>query len=360
MKTYFCKGYVKKKYPIYYSEDESFADLFSLIPPVQKKFVVIDKAIIKLFPQFVKKLQKESFLLFPIEATEDNKTFEGLQKLCTKIFSLKPSRDDIIISIGGGLVMNLGGLTSSLVMRGLKFYYVPTTLTGQIDACMGSKQAVNFMGAKNWIGMFNDPEFCYINPLFLLKTPERELNSQAIEGVKLCLATNKKLFYEIFDNLQSFHLQSFSNLSQFVEKMIQVKLPIVKIDLLEENYGMSMLYGHTVGHAIEMIGTNISHGEGVGLGMLVAAHISVLIGLANENLITTHEQILKRLNIIYKIPKDIKIADIIHLLDYNKKNYNGEIHFLLLKNIGEMAHKGSEYFTIVPKEIVEKAIQNCY
>jgi 3-dehydroquinate synthase len=66
--------------------------------------------------------------------------------------------------------MNLGGLAASLIMRGIRFYYVPTTLTGQIDASMGSKQAINFKGAKNWLGMFNDPEFCYVNPLFLKTT----------------------------------------------------------------------------------------------------------------------------------------------------------------------------------------------
>lgn len=361
MRKLFCEGNIKENYPIYISDDKTFEDLLSLLPSGAKRFVVIDKKVRDLFPDFANLLKNENTFLFPIVATEDNKTFEGLEKLCKEIFALKPSRDDVVIAIGGGLVMNLGGLTASLVMRGIKFYYVPTTLTGQIDACLGSKQAVNFMGAKNWIGMYNDPEFCYVNAHFLRTTPKREMNSQAIEGIKLCLATNKNLFFETFETLHSFPLQSFEQLSMFTERMIEAKIPVVEKDLLEENYGMSMLYGHTVGHAIEMLDhEHISHGEAVGLGMLVAAKISHLLGLADKNLVTMHEEILSRLHLRTKIPSNIFLSAIEEMLQYNKKNYNGEIRFVLLRDIGEMAEQNGNYYTIVPKDIVVKAIQDCY
>lgn len=361
MRKLLCKGNLKESYPIYISNDKIFEDLIPLLPSGTKKFIIIDKKVMDLFPDFANLLNKENTFLFPIVATEDNKTFEGLKKLCKAIFALKPSRDDIVIAIGGGLVINLGGLTASLIMRGLRFYYVPTTLTGQIDACLGSKQAVNFMGAKNWIGMYNDPEFCYVNSHFLKTTSKREMNSQAIEGIKLCLSTNKNLFDETLNTLYNFHLQSSEQLSIFIERMIKAKILVVEKDLLEENYGMSMLYGHTVGHAIEMLDhEHISHGEAVGLGMLVAAKIACLLGLADKNLITIHEKILLLLELPTKIPKSASLSAIEEMLYYNKKNYKGEIRFVLLRNVGEMIEQKGNYFTIVPKEIIIKATNDCY
>lgn len=361
MKKLFCRGTIKEKYPIYISEDKTFKDLISLLPAEAKKFIIIDKKVIDLFPDLTDLLKGENVFLFPIVANEDNKTLGGLENLCREIFVLKPSRDDIVIVIGGGLVMNLGGLTASLIMRGIRFYYVPTTLTGQIDASLGSKQAVNFMGAKNWIGIYNDPEFCYVNAHFLRTIPKWEMNSQAVEGIKLCLATNKNLFFEIFETIHNFPLQTFEQLSTFTETMIEAKIPVVEKDLLEENYGMSMLYGHTVGHAIEMLDhEHISHGEAVGLGMLVAAKISHLLGFADKNLVTIHEEILSRLHLPTKIPRNIFLSAIEEMLLYNKRNYNGEIRFVLLRDIGEMVEQNGDYYTIVPKDFMVKAIQDCY
>jgi 3-dehydroquinate synthase len=321
MKTLYCKGIIKSNYPIYISDKENFEDLVPLLPMTGKKFIVVDQAVISLFPDFMKIFELEDSYIFPINASEDVKTFDKLRELASEIHELKPSRDDSIIAIGGGLVLNLGGMTASLIMRGMPFYYVPTTLTAQIDASLGSKQAVNFKGAKNWMGMYNDPEFCYVNPHFLSTSTKKEINSQAIEGFKLCLATNKELYLQFANNLQHFNSLTYEELHHFVEKMIEAKLPVVEKDLLEENYGMSMLYGHTVGHAIEMLDhTNITHGEAVGLGMLVAAKISNLLGLADDKLITTHNDLLISLDLPNKIPSYISPTSIIELLDYNKKN----------------------------------------
>ncbi len=361
MNTLYCKGYIKPSYLVHISDDKAFSDLLSLLPDTQKRLVVIDEKILRLFPELLSSLEDERTYVLPITATEDNKSLSGLEDLLAKIFAIKPSRDDILIAIGGGLVMNLGGLTASLIMRGIRFYYVPTTLTGQIDASMGSKQAVNFMGAKNWIGMFNDPEFCYINPTFLNTTSRREFNSQAIEGVKLCLATDKSLFLDIYKDLTDPSQATPQKQISFITKMIEAKIAVVEKDLTEENYGMSMLYGHTIGHAIEMLDhKQINHGEGVGLGMLAAARISYMMGLATEDLITIHKEVLNRLGLPDKIPRHISPSSIVQKLAHNKKNYRGKTHFVLLRGVGEMAKSENNYFTVVPDEIITAAIEKGY
>lgn len=361
MNTLYCKGYIKPNYPVHVSNDATFSDLLTLLPITQKRFVILDEKIIELFPKLVSQLRDSGAYIFPISANEKNKSLYGLEELFTKIFELKPSRDDTIVAIGGGMVMNLGGLAASLVMRGVRFYYVPTTLTGQIDASLGSKQAINFMSAKNWIGMFNDPEFCYMNPTFLHTTTRREFNSQAIEGIKLCLATNKDLFETTLDDLNNLHEADSERLGSFITKMIEAKIDVVEKDLTEENYGMSMLYGHTIGHAIEMIDPgHINHGEGVGLGMLAAARISHMLGIASKELVTMHEEILEKLNLPSKIPTHIIASDITAKLAHNKKNYASEIRFVLLKSAGVMAKNDDNYFTTVPHDIIEIAIREGY
>jgi 3-dehydroquinate synthase len=263
--------------------------------------------------------------------------------------------------MGGGLVTNLGGLAASLTMRGIRFYYVPTTLTGQIDASMGSKQAVNYRGAKNWLGIFNDPELCYINPHFLSTISRYEFNSQAIEGLKLCLATDKALFFEVSEDLEDLYHATIEDRFTFLEKMIMAKLAVLREDLTEENYGMCMLYGHTIGHAVEMLDhENISHGEGVGLGMLTAARLSYMLGIADRSLVEVHRELLSKLGLPTKIPSYLTSASIIGKLSHNKKNYEGKSHFVLLKGIGQMSARNGSYHTVISHDLVSAALEQGY
>ena len=143
--------------------------------------------------------------------------------------------------------------------------------------------------------------------------------------------------------------------------MVRVKLPIVKEDKTEENYGMSLLYGHTIGHAVEMLDhETISHGEGVGLGMLAAARISRMLGLCDDSLVDEHIRILEDLELPTRIPGHIAPDDVYAKLAHNKKNYAGEVRFVLLSDVGKMASDAGNYFRTVPREIIMQAIQEGY
>lgn len=361
MKKLYCKGFSREKYPIYFSSDDTFVDIFPKLPNPQKLFIIIDENIVGSFPELVILLKEVTPYIYPIKADEKNKTFSKLESLAKEIFSHKPSRDDAVLAVGGGLVLNLAGLTASLVMRGIPFYYVPTTLTAQIDASIGSKLAVNFMGAKNWIGMYNDPEWCYINANFLDAIPKDEIASQMIEGVKLLLATDEKIFINLFAKLDGFSKITLPHLSILIEELVRAKIKVLDKDLREENYGMSMLYGHTIGHALEMLSSKrMSHGVAVGIGMLAAAEISFSLGLCNQSLIVVHREILKRLKIPSKIPKSITAKSIIDQLNYNKKNYKGEIYFVLLEDVGKMSKFRKKYIRPVEREIILEALDKLY
>lgn len=362
MRTLLCKGVIKNNYPLYISKSKNISEFFSFLPYSKKRFIIYDRIIEKNFNSILAKFSTKGDYLFPVIAKEKNKSFENLRNLLRKIFTLKPSRDDYFVMIGGGLILNFGGLAASLTMRGMNFYYIPTTLTAQIDASFGSKQAVNFYDAKNWIGIFNDPEFCYINPNFLYFINERELKSQWIEGIKLCLALDKKLFNLVYLNLDNFFLNRKKILNLLLEEMIKLKIKMIDVDLKEEGIGMSMLYGHTIGHAIEMLSKGVlNHGESVGLGMVCAAKISYKLGIASENLVTIHQNILEKLKLPTKIPSFINPKKIIKHLCYNKKNYGDNVRFFLLKNVGEPYNPPTgKYYHYVPNKLLSQIVKSCF
>jgi 3-dehydroquinate synthase len=360
MDILYCKGYIKKRYPIYISEITEFSDLFSLLPEKPRKFVIIDAAVRSNFTHLAESLATSPDYIISIEASEENKSFESLEAVLQKLFTLKPDKSDVVTVVGGGVLLNLGGLAASLVTRGLRFYYVPTTLTAQIDVCMGSKQAVNFNGAKNWIGVFNDPEFCYINARFTDTQTEADIRSQSIEGIKLCLASNKKQFEASMADIENISTSTMHR-SNFITNMIKAKIEVVAEDLLEKQHGVSMLYGHTVGHAIEMLAPQeVNHGIGVGIGMLVAARISRALGLANEDLVAVHLGVLQKLGLPTTIPATLKPEAILKQLHYDKKNFNGKTPFVLLKQVGEMAKNGEGYLIPVEEQQILKALKESY
>lgn len=144
--------------------------------------------------------------------------------------------------------------------------------------------------------------------------------------------------------------------------MILLKIKIIKKDIREENEGMSLLYGHTVGHAIEMLSEGrLNHGESVGIGMVCEAKISNNLGFCKDNLVDLHKKILINLGLKTKIPQYIRPEKILQKMKHNKKNYCSIPRFILLKSIGIMAkNKDNKYFHEISEEIIEKGIKECY
>jgi 3-dehydroquinate synthetase len=125
--------------------------------------------------------------------------------------------------------------------------------------------------------------------------------------------------------------------------------------------GLCNVYGHTLGHAIEMSSNQrISHCEAVGIGMLLASQIAFHLGLCKQDTVNAIEKLLDKLDIIKKIPNWILVEDIEKYLKHDKKLYRGEIPFVLLKKIGAVAKNNGEYYHIVPEELINQVIMNNY
>ena len=265
-----------------------------------------------------------------LETGERIKSFETVQFIISKLIEYKTDRNSIIIGIGGGTICDLTGFVASILMRGISFGFVPTTLLAQVDAAIGGKNAINYNNFKNLIGTINQPEFIICNSMFLQSLPPTLLKSGMGEIIKYSLISNLGIFDDLsnnYKNLQFFDEKIFVDI---IKKCIEFKISIIEQDVLDKNIRHLLNFGHTFAHCFELI-DKIPHGIAVVKGMLVAIDLSVKKGILNQK---TSNKIKKLfLNLGFDI--NYKIYDKhLNLLFADKKKNTEFIDFVYLKNIG--------------------------
>lgn len=229
-------------------------------------FIFTDENVYNLYR---KKFWKAPVYVMP--AGEEHKTPETLFELLKEMAKAGLHRKDTIVCIGGGVVGDIGGLASALYMRGINCVQVPTTLLAQVDSSVGGKTAVDFEGVKNLVGVFKQPSRVLVDPEFLKTLPERELRCGLGEIIK-----HSTLNGALFDRLVANRMKLFD--LEFLEKIvpdnIAIKAGIVQQDPREAGLRKFLNVGHTTGHAFELMGGDLSHGEYVLLGLLYEIEIA--------------------------------------------------------------------------------------
>ena len=205
---------------------------------------------------------KEAYIKV-VPCGEGSKSLQTAEEILTKMLRHQFSRKDCVVAVGGGVVGDLGGFVSSIYMRGVDFYNVPTTVLSQVDSSIGGKTAVNLAGIKNIIGAFYQPKTVLIDPDTLNTLPERQLVNGLFEAIKMGATSDKELF-ELFLNGQW-----KDNLDLIIEKALLVKKYVVEQDEKESHLRKILNFGHTIGHGFESAAHGrYLHGECVALGML--------------------------------------------------------------------------------------------
>ena len=269
--------------------------------------------------------------IITIGTGEKVKTLETVEKIYTRLLEIKADRSTFIVGIGGGVVCDIAGFAASTYMRGLRFGFVASTLLAQVDASVGGKNGVNFMGFKNMVGVFNQPEFVVCDPRLLTTLPEREILSGLGEIVKHAAIADAELFAFLEENHAGALALEPSVIEKLVSDSVVIKSAVVNQDEREKGERRKLNFGHTFGHAIE-ITTGISHGEAVGAGMLMACRLSARKGLLTPDAVDRFEALLTRLH----LPTEIKEAPaaLAAAMHQDKKREGGSIHFVLLEAIG--------------------------
>jgi 3-dehydroquinate synthase/shikimate kinase/3-dehydroquinate synthase len=307
----------------------------------KKCLLIIDKNISKKIISKIKKsLSKKKLYIHFFNANEKNKNQNSVNKILDILLKQNFSREDCLISIGGGITGDISGFAASLFKRGLKFINVPTTLLSQVDSSIGGKTGVNTKYGKNLIGSFYQPHLVISDIQFLKTLPKREIICGYGEILKHSLIADKKIFNYLNRNSE----KVLSLTSPFIEKTIyescKIKKNVVEKDEKEKGIRKTLNFGHTFAHAYEAslgYSKRLNHGEAVILGMKTALNFSLknnLLKNKEHNLIINH---ISNSNLPSKINKFFNSKDLNKILSFmlkDKKNNSDKISLVLLKKIG--------------------------
>ncbi len=272
--------------------------------------------------------------LIELPSGERNKNLNTLSFLWEQFTMLNLDRDALILNLGGGVISDLCGFAAATFKRGIPFWNIPTSLMGMVDASIGGKTGIDFLGLKNQIGMFREPGCVIVFPGFLQTLPARELRSGYAEVIKHGLLRDYKLWTFIRDRN---HLSLPDEV--LISNSIWVKADLVQYDPYERKLRKALNFGHTIGHAIEAVflekGENeiLLHGEAIAIGMICESYISQKRNLLSEHDVWEISQFLMQ---HYPMPifSESDIVKMMEKITHDKKNQDKKLQFSLLDGLG--------------------------
>lgn len=283
------------------------------------------------------------YRVIEIASGEPHKNLMTCQHIWQKMTEARSDRHSLMINLGGGVIGDMGGFCAATYKRGIDFIQVPTTLLAQIDASVGGKLGIDFLGFKNHIGLFRMPKAVLIYPEFLQTLPNREFRSGFAEMVKHGLIADRPQ-WEYLRRHQNLEAIPKEVLLDLIKGSVKIKALVVQDDPTEKGHRKILNFGHTIGHAIESAYLRqpepLLHGEAIAIGMICEAYLSQEVcGLAYEAV----EEIVQYLKMIYH---DLAIdsplfEEITQAVWQDKKNESGQINASLLKQIGQAVYDQS-------------------
>ena len=326
--------------------------------------LIVDKNVSKKNISKIKKsLSKNKLYFYFFTANEINKNLKNVNEILDILLNKNFSREDCVISIGGGITGDISGFAASLFKRGLKFINMPTTLLSQVDSSVGGKTGVNTKYGKNLIGSFYQPNLVISDIQFLKTLPKREVICGYGEILKHSLIANKNFYNFLNKNSEKI----FNLTSPFIEKAIhescKIKKSVVEKDEKEKGLRKILNFGHTFAHAYEAslgYSKKLNHGEAVLLGMKTALSFSLKNNLLKKKEYYSIINHFFKANLPLNINKFFKIKDLNKILSFmlkDKKNSTNKINLVLLKKIGSPVING-EYKKNTLLEFLKNELRN--
>lgn len=287
---------------------------------------------------------------------EEYKTLESLNLIFTAMLEKNHNRDSVIIALGGGVIGDVAGYAAASYQRGIRFIQIPTTLLSQVDSSVGGKTAVNHPLGKNMIGAFYQPISVIIDTDTLHTLDKRQLSAGLAEVIKYGAIFDIQFFDWLEENMGHLLALEQSAIEYCIQRCCQLKADVVAKDEKEKGDRALLNLGHTYGHAIE---THLGygkwlHGEGVAVGMLEAAVLSLMLGDLTPNDVARLEKLLMDAVLPTVSPDSMTPEDYLPHMMRDKKVLKGQLRLILLKSLGK-AYVTSD----VTKEQVLESIERC-
>ena len=303
-----------------------------------------------------------------LKGGEPTKSYDGLQRTLDWLLDNKVDRQSVLIAVGGGVIGDLSGFAASIVMRGIPFIQVPTTLLAQVDSSVGGKTGINTSQGKNLVGSFYQPKAVICDTGTLGTLPEREVQAGYAEVVKYGLINDLSFFEWLEEHGEEVLALDTEAIAKAVEISCQAKAKIVAADEKEKGQRALLNLGHTFGHALEAAAGydgRLLHGEGVAIGMMMAFELSLKMGLCSQEDPSRVEAHLKACGMKVKAsqitPNLQQTSDeILELMQGDKKAVSdaegNKIGFILTKGIGQ-AFQTYDVDMDDVKQVVERSFE---
>ena len=286
-------------------------------------------------------LGKDKTDVLIIPAGESNKTRDTWARLTDQMLAKGYGRDSTVIALGGGVVGDLAGFVAATFMRGIPVVQVPTTLVAMVDASIGGKTGVDTYLGKNLVGVFHFPAAVLIDSQVLATLPVRELRAGFAEIVKHGVIANDAYFREVASSVRNLldkgGPESDRMLSVIVQS-IEIKADIVSRDEREDGLRKTLNFGHTIGHAVELVsGFSLLHGEAVAIGMALEGRLAERIGVAQAGTAEAIIEALRTAGLPTELPRPFEKGAVLEAMRSDKKARSGKTMFALPLRIGAMA-----------------------
>ncbi len=311
------------------------AKLRVLLPGVCKVAIISDSNVAPLYAAQLHDSLAVAGLpseLIVIEAGEQSKNMQVLSDVLEKIAVAGLSRSDVLVTLGGGVVGDLGGFAAASYMRGIAFVQVPTSLLAQIDSSVGGKVAVDLKSGKNLAGAFYQPKAVFIDTELLQSLPLRFLHDGLAEAIKYGCIKDKDLFIKLAGYVDGAEL--LDDAEYIVARCCEIKARIIEQDEFDMGLRALLNFGHTIGHAVEQYYSYgyYTHGEGVAIGMYQLTRRTEEMGLTLIGTAAKIAEVLQKYNL--PMEADVEKRVLLATMERDKKKNGNSITLAILNDLG--------------------------
>ena len=289
---------------------------------------------------------------------EAYKTWETLNTIFDTLLAQACDRKTVLFALGGGVVGDMTGFAAASYMRGVPFVQVPTTLLAQVDSSVGGKTAINHPLGKNMIGAFYQPQRVVCDLDSLDSLPPREFSAGLAEVIKYGPIADMAFLDWLEAHMDALVARERSALAHAVRRSCEIKAWVVGQDEREAGLRAVLNFGHTFGHAIEagMCYGAWLHGEAVGAGMVMAAELSLRLGLVDAAFVQRLRRLIERAGLPVRgavLDATDNAGRYLALMRVDKKAEAGEIRFVVIDGPGQAAVRAA------PDALVREVIDAC-
>ncbi|WP_438264096.1 3-dehydroquinate synthase [Aquibaculum sediminis] len=279
---------------------------------------------------------------FVVPAGEASKSFERFAQLCEELLRAGVDRHSTLVALGGGVVGDLCGFAAAVLLRGIEFIQIPTTLLAQVDSSVGGKTGINTGIGKNLVGAFHQPKLVLADTTVLSTLPERDLLAGYAEVAK-CGLLGDAAFFTWLEGHGHLVIEGDSKARrEAVRRACAMKADVVAADEKEGGQRKLLNLGHTFGHALEAecgYDGDLLHGEAVAIGMVLAFELSAQLGHCSADDADRVRRHLSALDLPTGFERLAARAwhpqQLIEHMRHDKKARDGRLTFILAHGIGQ-------------------------